>query len=235
MVRGEEQQFDGTIGQLISYANNIKLTLVLLIQRIETDSNNIDWPQILDSFTTICGQINTIMRYARDNKTQHIENRVILPLLLSPDRDEELTKLTEGRVQLVDHEMVPGYLRTKPDPEIEELEKALIGKANTITPDAAIKLINATDKLLENTIKTIKSNMIKADNEMNKQPKPSYNHVETNELLSAICNGKGLRPASIHRSMAPGMPEQMPMIQQQISQRPNVKAPELKTNIKTGP
>lgn len=90
-------------------------------------------------------------------------NQVIIPLLLSPDRDDELAvsitdqkqvhfkvavclygchlclgqKLTEQRVSVFSHEIVPDYLRTKPDPEVEEQEKQLSTEAARIGPELA--------------------------------------------------------------------------------------------------
>lgn len=46
-------------------------------------------------------------------------------------------KLTELRVPVFSHEIVPDYLRTKPDPEVEEQEKQLSAEAARIGPDAA--------------------------------------------------------------------------------------------------
>lgn len=40
-----------------------------------------------------------------------------LPLCLSADRDEELVRVTEQRVGTFSHDLVPNYLRTKPEPE----------------------------------------------------------------------------------------------------------------------
>jgi len=246
MVRGEEKQFEVTVERLTEYTKNIKVSLLYFIQRIENEGENMDWPQVLDCFTSICGQINTLMRFARENKSQFIENRVVLPLLLSPDRDEELVKLTEGRVQVVNHEMVPDYLRTKPDPEIEESEKALQIKSNSISSEVAVKQINANAKLIDNTINAIKANSLRADNEMSRQAiKPSYNNSDTNELIMTVSNGKGLRMGMTHprgMQMAQGSDsllgqkshDQM-VQQQQIAQKMNAKAPELKTNIKAGP
>lgn len=206
-----------------------------------------DWPQVLDSFTSICGQINTLMRYTRENKAHFIENRAVLPLLLSPDRDDELVKLTEGRVQMVNHEMVPDYLRTKPDPEIEESEKAIQLRANAISSDAAVKQMNAMNKLVDNIINTIKTNSLRADTEMSKQGmRPLFNNNDTNELLMATSSGKGLRSAPVmHRGMiGPSIDpimgskphdQMIQQQQQQMVQKQNVKAPELKTNIKAGP
>jgi hypothetical protein len=43
-----------------------------------------------------------------------------------PDRDAELEKLTEGRVQCFNHEVVPDYLRTKPEPEVEDKVQTVV-------------------------------------------------------------------------------------------------------------
>lgn len=241
MVRpGEERHFEQIIDYLIEYTKNIRVSLTVFIRRLEIEGDNMQWPQVLDSFTSICGQMNTLLRYARENKSPSIENRVVLPLLLSPDVDKDLETLTEDRVKMVNHEMVPDYLRTKPDPEIEELEKALQAKSNTISPDVASKQIIAMNKLIENTINMIKTNSAKTDSEMSRQAiKPSYNNIDTNELLMAISNGKGLRPMAIHRGLPTssdsllGQRTHDQLLQQQLTR--NVKAPELKTNIKTGP
>lgn len=238
MVRGEERQFDEIIDHLLEYAKNIKISLLLFIQRIETEGDHMDWPQILNNFTSICGQINTLMRYTRE-KSQIIEKRVVLPLLLSPERDEELVKLTEGRVHVVNHEMVPDYLRTKPDPEIEEFEKNLQIKASTISPEAAVKQINAMTKLVDNILNSIKTNSARADSEMSRQAmKPSFVASETNELIMAVTSGRGLTVGMGAQRMMPmdsSMSSKMEPIRQQASQKQNVKAPELKTNIKAGP
>ena len=40
-----------------------------------------------------------------------------LPLSLSADRDDDLVRVTEHRVGTFSHDLVPHYLRTKPEPE----------------------------------------------------------------------------------------------------------------------
>lgn len=50
-----------------------------------------------------------------------------LPLSLSADRDDELARLTDQRVGTFSHDLVPHYLRTKPEPEgrLKNLLKAI--------------------------------------------------------------------------------------------------------------
>lgn len=49
-----------------------------------------------------------------------LRNLTVLPLLLSQERDETIFNLTEGRIPVFSHDLVPDYLRTKPDPTAEQ-------------------------------------------------------------------------------------------------------------------
>ncbi len=119
-------------------------------------------PSVLDNFALLSGQLNTINKVLKNEKTPSYRSQVIIPLLLSPDRDEELVvsgfteslclwqrnwlfkmlllllqKITEQRVPVFSHEIVPDHLRTKPDPEVEEQEKHLSAEAARIGPEVA--------------------------------------------------------------------------------------------------
>lgn len=47
-------------------------------------------PSVLDSFALLSGQLNTLLKVLRNDKTPPLRNRILLPLLLNPERDEEL-------------------------------------------------------------------------------------------------------------------------------------------------
>jgi len=49
-----------------------------------------------------------------------LRNVTVLPLMLSPERDENLLQITEGRIPIFCHDLVPDYLRTKPEPAAEQ-------------------------------------------------------------------------------------------------------------------
>lgn len=49
-----------------------------------------------------------------------LRNLTVLPLLLSQERDEAILHLTEGRIPVFTHDLVPDYLRTKPEPTAEQ-------------------------------------------------------------------------------------------------------------------
>jgi len=236
MVRTDEKQFEVVIDRLIDYARNVKVSLQFFIQRLEADGDMMTWPSMIDCFTSLCAQINNLMRYIRENKINYLDNRVLLPLRLNPDRDEELAKLTEGRVQLVNHEMVPDYLRTKPDPELEEADKIYQSKANLIAPDVATKVVGSTNKISDGIAAHLRTSFAKVDSELSKQGvRPSFSQNETNELILAVSTGRGLSVSiSQQRQMhAEGSNNQKTeTTRQQTNPKQGVKAPELKTSIK---
>ena len=43
------------------------------------------------------GQMNSLLKQMKHEKTPPLKKYITLPLLLNPDRDEELLKLTEHR------------------------------------------------------------------------------------------------------------------------------------------
>lgn len=49
-----------------------------------------------------------------------LRNLTVLPLQLSQERDETIFHLTEGRIPVFAHDLVPDYLRTKPEPTAEQ-------------------------------------------------------------------------------------------------------------------
>jgi len=71
------------------------------------------------------------------DKSPPLRNLTVLPLLLSPDRDEELLRLTEGRVSTFSHDLVPDYLRTKPEPDVERQMIQMEHKAANLAYESA--------------------------------------------------------------------------------------------------
>lgn len=239
----EEKTFESSIDQLIDYVKAIKESLQVFINKIDHESGRLDWNEVLDSFSSVCSQMNTLMRFSRKNKTIFSGNKVILPLMLSLETDEDLIKLTEARVPVVNHEMVPNYLRTKPDPEVEENELAVQTKLRPyinmdvstknrfIYTDAVNKLVNTFNKIttnIENYISSVKQQS------WNDEKKPTYLKNETSDLISAISLGVGLRPGTA--AVRSSGPDASYINRANLGPANNAnvggaKAPELKTNI----
>ncbi|KAM9385250.1 mediator of RNA polymerase II transcription subunit 8-like isoform 2-T2 [Pholidichthys leucotaenia] len=203
-MQREEKQLEASVESLISRVAHVKNALHNFIYKLENEYERLTWASVLDNFALLSGQLNTINKLLRSEKTPSFRNQVIIPLLLSPDRDEDLAKLTEQRVPVFSHEIVPDYLRTKPDPEVEEQEKQLGTEAARLNPEAAQKQIQALNKVCSTLLE--KLNNPREDREAEaaaRQVSASFNSGDTAMLISAIAFGKGVAKG---RPPGPGAP-----------------------------
>ncbi|XP_048394772.1 mediator of RNA polymerase II transcription subunit 8 isoform X1 [Stegostoma tigrinum] len=190
----EEKQLEASLDAIISRVADLKSSLAAFILKLENEFERMNWPSVLDNFALVSGQLNTLNKLLKNEKTPLLRNQVIIPLLLSPDRDDELMKLTEGRVPVFSHEVVPDHLRTKPDPEVEEQEKQLSAEAARLAPDVAQKHIQSLNKMCGNLLDKLNSTREERESESgaSRQNKQTFNPADTNALLAAIGFGKGL-------------------------------------------
>ncbi|XP_073936490.1 mediator of RNA polymerase II transcription subunit 8 isoform X2 [Castor canadensis] len=170
--------------------------------------NPISRPSVLDSFALLSGQLNTLNKVLKHEKTPLFRNQVIIPLVLSPDRDEDLMRQTEGRVPVFSHEVVPDHLRTKPDPEVEEQEKQLTTDAARIGADAAQKQIQSLNKMCSNLLEKISKEERESESGGLRTNKQTFNPADTNALVAAVAFGKGLSNWRPSGSSGPGQPGQ---------------------------
>ncbi|XP_064415503.1 mediator of RNA polymerase II transcription subunit 8 isoform X2 [Latimeria chalumnae] len=211
-MQREEKQLETSIDALITRVGDLKNALASFISKLENEYDRLTWPSVLDSFALLSGQLNTLNKLLKNEKTPLLRNQVIIPLLLSPDRDEELMKLTEGRVPVFSHEVVPDHLRTKPDPEVEEQEKQLSAEAARIAPDVAQKQIQSLNKMCTNLTEKLSKEERESESGGLRQNKPTYNPADTNALVSAVLVGKGLSHRRPPGPTAPVPPGQGPML-----------------------
>lgn len=228
----EEKALEVVLDALTSRSQDLKNTINSFIQKLENESLN--WPNVLDNFALLSGQVNTILKILRNEKTPLLRNKVLLPLVLSPDRDEELVKLTEGRIQAFNHEVVPDYLRTKPDPEVEAREQQHMLKSSTIPMDMAQKQITAINKIVTNVLDTVKANRDAWENDSGQRASATQTSslADTGALICAISMGKGLKPQSGSPKGQQTNPQPPP--QQPTRPASGGKVPSaIKTNIKS--
>ncbi|KAK1328096.1 hypothetical protein QTO34_012519 [Cnephaeus nilssonii] len=153
--RREEKQLKASLDALLSQVADLNNSLGSFIYKLENKYDRLTWPSVLDSFALLSGQLNTLNKVLKHEKTPQFRNQVIIPLLLSPDRDEDLMRQTEGRVPAFSHEVVPDHLRTTPDPEVEEQEKQLTTDAARIGADVAQKQIQSLNEMCSNLLEKI--------------------------------------------------------------------------------
>ncbi|XP_068949292.1 mediator of RNA polymerase II transcription subunit 8 isoform X1 [Petaurus breviceps papuanus] len=205
----EEKQLEASVDALLNQVADLKTSLGSFICKLENEYDRLTWPSVLDSFALLSGQLNTLNKVLKHEKTPLLRNQVIIPLVLSPDRDEELTRQTEGRVPVFSHEVVPDHLRTKPDPEVEEQEKQLTTDAARIGTDAAQKQIQTLNKMCSNLLEKISKEERESESGGLRQNKQTFNPTDTNALVAAVAFGKGLsnwRPPGTSGPSQPGQP-----------------------------
>jgi len=228
----EEKALEVVIDALINRATDLRNAIGSFIAKLENESLN--WPNVLDNFALLSGQVNTVLKILRNEKTPLLRNKVLLPLVLSPDRDEDLVKLTENRVQAFNHEIVPDYLRTKPDPEVEAREQQHTLKSATIPMDMAQKQITAINKIVTNVLDTVKANRDAWENDSGQRASATQTSslADTSALICAISIGKGLKPQTGSPKGQPTNPQPPPP--QPTRPASGGKVPSaIKTNIKS--
>lgn len=77
-------------------------------------------------------QLISLSKVLSQEKCPNLRNLTVLPLMLSPERDEQLVQATEGRVTTFSHDLVPDYLRTKLEPLAEQKMLQLELKAQNL-------------------------------------------------------------------------------------------------------
>nr|XP_019813224.1 PREDICTED: mediator of RNA polymerase II transcription subunit 8 isoform X1 [Bos indicus] len=208
-MQREEKQLEASLDALLSQVADLKNSLGSFIYKLENEYDRLTWPSVLDSFALLSGQLNTLNKVLKHEKTPLFRNQVIIPLVLSPDRDEDLMRQTEGRVPVFSHEVVPDHLRTKPDPEVEEQEKQLTTDAARIGADAAQKQIQSLNKMCSNLLEKISKEERESESGGLRPNKQTFNPADTNALVAAVAFGKGLsnwRPAGSSGPSQPGQP-----------------------------
>jgi len=223
----EQKQLEAGADAVGSRLVDLRSSLGQLILKLETDPN-LNWHSFLDSYALASGQMNSLLKQMKHEKTPTLRKYITLPLLLSPDRDEELLKLTEHRVATFSHDLIPNYLRTRPDPEIEARYNILESRANGVSQDQQQKQVMVMEKIHRETLKLIRRERDDMESKSSSRPETetTNSHQDTQDLLAAINIGKGLKV------IAPVIPtRQSPVpVSQQMH---NIKAPStIKTNIK---
>lgn len=221
----EQKQLEAGAEALSNRFTEVRSAMGKLILKVETDPH-MNWHSFLDSYALITGELNSLLRQMRHEKTPVLKKYITLPLILSPERDEELLKLTEHRVATFSHDLIPNYLRTRPDPEIEAKYAVMENRANSASQDQQQKQISVIEKVTRETMKLIRRERDEMETKSNSRSEveTTFNNEDTMNLLAAINNGKGLK------TLAPvAVARQSPV----PTQMHNIKAPStIKTNIK---
>lgn len=118
-MQREDKQLELVLENYQSKLNEFKAQIYALVFKLEHERDNVSWTTVLDTFAVFSTQYTAIMKYLSYEKVPQLRNYSVLPLMLNPERDEELARITENRVSALSHDIVPDFLRTKTEPEVE--------------------------------------------------------------------------------------------------------------------
>lgn len=161
--------------------------------------------------------------------------------MVSMDRDDTLINITEGRVPVFSHDIVPDYLRTRPDPITEQKMQQNEQKAANLTNDAAMKQVTQYNKVVSHVLDMVSKAREEWEIESSSRTgiQQTSSMADTQLLVAAVGMGKGLKltnygpgmmvPPSIRAPSPMGGPGMSPGQQQQLGKAPSA----VKTNIKS--
>lgn len=190
----EEKIIETSLENLIGRISDIRLSIQNFLLKLEHE--NLTWPQVLDNFALLSGQINTLGKLLKNDRMPVLRNLCILPQLVSQERDEELEALTENRISYFTHEVVPDALRTKYEPDVEKEAQELAIKADSIEAEEAQRQVSQLNETIASLLELIQSRgEWETESSVQKTSLlPSAN--DTNILIDAISQGAGLRKRS---------------------------------------
>ncbi|KAK2171382.1 hypothetical protein NP493_1073g00021 [Ridgeia piscesae] len=241
-MQKEEKIQETTLESLFQRVQEIKNTIISFLLKLEQEYETLNWPTVLDNFALLSSQISMLTRLIKSDRIPQLRGYVLLPLSLSPERDAELEKVTEGRVMAFNHEVVPDYLRTKPDPEVDDKMMQFQTRANQTTPEMLQKQITTLNKISMNMIEIINSKRVEWEGEMNQRSsQPTTSSLsDTNAVIAAISFGKNLKSSRRQDSTGQGQHSSDHKSQHSSSQSGgsvhiNKPPSTVKTNIKSAP
>ncbi|KAI5737624.1 mediator of RNA polymerase II transcription subunit 8 [Diaphorina citri] len=215
-MQREEKQLESSLESVVMKLNEIKSQLVGMLFKIDHDRDSLNWPTFLDNFALLSGQFSAIAKVLSHDKTPPIRNLTVLPLILNPEREEELLRLTEGRVPAFTHDLVPDYLRTKQEPDVEHKLIQLEHKAASLSYDAAQKQAATFNKVITHVLDIVSKAREEWESEAGARGGTGQTSslTDTHSLVAAVGMGRGLKmimpgpgaPVGPGMMVAPGGP-----------------------------
>ncbi|CAB3983744.1 mediator of RNA polymerase II transcription subunit 8-like [Paramuricea clavata] len=191
----EEKILETTIDALLNRVQDLKNSSQSFLMKIE--QQQLTWPQVLDNFAVISGQVSTLFKVIKNDRTPVLRNLVLLPLVVQQEPDADLQKSTEGRIQAFNHEVVPDHLRTKYEPEVEDKESILSATASNMSSESTQRQIADFNATLSNLVEMIGTARDEWETDQSSASKSSTNiNADVPKLVGAITYGKGLSSSS---------------------------------------
>ncbi|XP_063534541.1 mediator of RNA polymerase II transcription subunit 8 [Cydia strobilella] len=195
-MQREEKQLEVTLQAILNRVNDLKTAIQALIAKLENEYETINWPTFLDNYAILSGHLTGLSKILQAEMAPSLRALVVLPLQLGCERDEALSRLSEGRVPACTHDLVPDLLRTKPEPQAEQRLQQFNHKASTLSYDTAQKQVAQFTKVVNHVWEIISKGREDWEGESMRSQgmQPTHSIGDTHALVTAVGTGKGLRP-----------------------------------------
>ncbi|KAK2579793.1 hypothetical protein KPH14_012185 [Odynerus spinipes] len=210
-MQREEKQLDAALEAIIMRVNDLKTAIASMIFKLEHEYETLNWPNFLDNFALISGHLTSLSKILSHDKAPNLRNLTVLPLRLNPEKDEELLRLTEGRIPTFAHDSVPDYLRTKLEPQVEQKMMQLEAKAANLNHEASHKQVAQYTKVISHVWDIANKAREEWESEAGSRTTQAQTSsaADTHALVAAVGMGKGLKSDSV------------PMVQSNVNPVPN--------------
>ncbi|EFN77508.1 mediator of RNA polymerase II transcription subunit 8 isoform X2 [Harpegnathos saltator] len=197
-MQRDEKHLDSALEAIIMRVNDLKSAIAAMVFKLEHEYETLNWPNFLDNYALISGHLTSLSKILAPDKAPNLRNYTVLPLRLSPEKDEELLRLTEGRIPTFAHDLVPDYLRTKLEPQAEQKMMQFEAKAN-VNNDASHKQLMQYSKVVGHVWDMTNKAREEWESEAGARATQAQTNsaADTHTLVAAVGMGKGLKSDSI--------------------------------------
>ncbi|KRX62289.1 Coiled-coil domain-containing protein 47 [Trichinella sp. T9] len=187
-----DKNFINSVGGIVQNIKSIQSSISEVLAKLQM----VDQPSLLNSFRVISSQFNSMLQLLRSDRASHFKNYVFLPIKLSVEVDADLEAATENRLHAWTHAVVPDYLRTKPDPQVEQKDQQISNQVQQriCNPESLQKQITAFNRCLNCILDSLNASIRDSEMDGRKTSKTSDGE-DTALLVAAILKGQNVKPA----------------------------------------
>ncbi|XGW13227.1 hypothetical protein V3C99_013676 [Haemonchus contortus] len=200
--QSDPEKMSTAISYLEIKVMDAKKTIEELLYMLDMQEK-VPWPDMLDKFSSLAAAMSQLQGALKKSAIQSghedhgalLRSHVLVPQRLQLEPDPQLQTLTSYRIHSWNHDVVPDYLRTKLNPEMESEEMMLEQDRNQKGQDVISKQITHLNKYVDLLLQSLHSSD-RAHNESLAEKrfvKPTFNKEETARLVRATMVGEGLK------------------------------------------
>ncbi|KRX19558.1 Coiled-coil domain-containing protein 47 [Trichinella nelsoni] len=186
-----DKNFINSVGGIVQNIKSIQSSISEVLAKLQM-ADQLDWYKAF----IIKHQFNSMLQLLRSDRASHFKNYVFLPIRLSVEVDADLEAATENRLHAWTHAVVPDYLRTKPDPQVEQKDQQISNQVQQriCNPESLQKQITAFNRCLNCILDSLNASIRDSEMDGRKTSKTSDGE-DTALLVAAILKGQNVKPA----------------------------------------